>query len=201
MKTRLLIILFILVGLLGGWLSLFHNKYTVTLIPNNDGVITVGTPSHDGGIEKELTKTNQEKKVKLTKGNYVVVFSSDGKESKAERVEITKNIKIESPSLFYSNESLNKLLVKLKPEIREVLNSNKETKSYAVVAEALYDDGTWYAAKLSPKNQEDDTVVCILHFSNNRWSLAAPPNIIVYNKSFPDIPKNVISQAFNNLGN
>lgn len=204
-NRKVLIIVAIVVAVVGtaGWfIADFLNKKVVTLKPSNGVTMTFGEPSHGeegAGIAKEIAKTSKEtKEVRVKPGFYAVIYTGQGIKQTRQLVEVRKDVTITAPTPTFSDERLLALLQDQKSAINAVLSSNDKTQGYTPKNELLYEDGTWYAAKLVPADPiNQDTLVVILHKENNTWKVAADPAITLYIADHPEIPEDIIRDINN----
>lgn len=187
----------------GGWfLADFLNKKVVTLQPANGVTMAFGEPSHGedaADIAKELAKTsNVPKEVRVKPGYYAVIYTGKGIKQTRQLVEVKKDMTITAPTPTYTDERLLAILRDEQQAIRSALNNNEKTKGYTPKGELLYENGTWYAAKLVPADPiTQDTLVVIMQKQNGTWQVAAGPAITLYINDYPRVSEDIIRDINN----
>ena len=190
------------VGIAGWFIADFLNRKVVTLKPSNGITMTFGEPSHGeegAGIAVELAKTSKEaKEVRVKPGFYAVIYTGQGIKQTRQLVEVKNDMTITAPSPTYSEERLAAMLKAQQTAIHSALSSNDKTNGYTPKGEALYQDGTWYAAKLVPADPiNQDTLVVVMHKENDAWKVTAGPEISLYIDNYPDVPEDIIRDINN----
>jgi flagellar basal body-associated protein FliL len=192
------------VALLVFWaVSYFLSFKSVTLKPHNGITMTFGEPSHgeDGpGVSKEIAKTSSEtKKVRVKEGYYAIVYSGTDITTTRVLYHVTNNMTIEAPDNFtLSDSKLAQELDQQSDAITAALQANSKTSAYTPDKAQLYQDGSWYAAKLVPADPDtQDTLVVILHKENGQWKLAVDPAITLYIGDYPKVPQQIIRDINN----
>ncbi len=178
--------------------ALAWQQYTsyasVTLEPENGGSISFGLPAHDG-VADVIVKTSETTTLRVKKGTYAALFEQADKVASFVTFNIKSNVTIKSPDLQLAPRKLKSLLSAARPDINKALAA-KLPPGYAVSNDALYDDGTWYGAKLSANGK--DTLRVIMHVGLT-WQVVAGPSIIITKIDYPALPGDVISQVNNTL--
>lgn len=183
-------------------ISNIASQKTVTLKPANGITMTFGTASHeeeDAGIVEEIVKTSSEEKtVRVKTGTYAVLYSGDGIKQTRELIELVEDTTITPPKPRYTDERLTSMLQKERPTIETALRANSKTATYSTEGDQLYQDGTWFAARLVPANrQTQDALVVIMQKVNDTWKVAAQPDITLYIGDYPKIPADIIRDINN----
>ena len=196
--------LILIVGLaIGGWLGwdYLHSMVTITLSPSSGNSITIGTSqdSENGLVfNKKLLSTTSKASLKLRKGTYLIDFSSTADYTpNITSINFTKNTVLFSPSLNYTSQKLNSLLQQDIPIIHADLAYDANMSNYTPEDEKLYQDGTWYSAKLVPNDPSQVTLFVVMHYKNMTWQLEAGPSFNLYTGVYPNVPASVIQGADN----
>lgn len=196
----LILLAIILIGWFG-WQQLIYKK-TVTFQASAGTLIQIGTYiDNEEGIQIDhvLGQSSQQGSVKLTPGTYAVTYSGDDYVRQTKAITIDSSIILTTPKLAYSSSKLTSLLNDQKDAIHGVLGSSVDLGTYTPANEALYTDGSWYAAQLIPTDQANqDQLVVIMHKEDNTWKVVAGPKIVLEITNYPSVPENII-RNINNL--
>jgi len=216
-KKIIIVAIFCLALIIGGgfWWQYYNSFTEVTIIPNNDTTITVGTSTDNQlAIQKPNIKTNQLLTKKIKKGNYQVLYSQPGYQDKIVSVSINKNTTIKSMDLDYTPERLNQILNQDKNIIQTTVLSTVTT-GYSIIKEDIYKKGDWYSAVLMPNSwyrtdlpadyhpkqpNPNNTLYIlrvVLHKDNGGWRVAAGPSIVLSIGDYPSIPQEIIRTVNN----
>lgn len=185
-----------------------YHEYGVTIDNPELSSIEVGeevTIEGDLSSYKPTQSTIKKQDIfKLRKGRYTIRISRQGYESKFTSIAVPKNKAFSAPKLSLNKVSLSEIKQKNTSSVGTVVDeaiTQYNLTGYSTSSEHYF-DGTWYAALLSPAAADAgslDTVRLILKKTANGWTVAVPPTIVIYNKKYPKVPKNVISYTNNAL--
>ena len=198
--------LFIILLVIGSSLwSKYISKVSVTLKPSDGTTIAIGTAKdteENPAIEKQIAKTSSELKVRIKPGDYLVVYTAPDKATQYKPITITKNETITSPKLEYTMGKLSSRLSTEKDNIHSALTTQLTTiqlSRYTYNYEALYHDGTWYAASLMPTDRlaTTDPQMVVMQKQGAQWKLVAGPKIILHIGDYPSVPSDVIRDVDN----
>ncbi len=204
-NRRLLIIFGVLVvASIGGLYGFryYRSFRNVTLVSTNGVLVELGTKADphetsDNSIGSLKAQTSTNTTVRLRNGTYLVKFSESGKQDVYRTINVPETTQIKSPDLDLSQSKLNQLLAATGEAPRSTTLSIVGASNYSVSYEALYKQGDWYAAVLSPKLAGLDRQRVILNKTNGAWKVAASPAIVFYIGDFPKIPEQIIRDINN----
>jgi hypothetical protein len=184
----------------------FLSQKTLTIEPTAGYTISIGTPGNgENGptVKKTIAKTSSTKSIRLKPGNYVALYAKNSDYQPIyQEFDLTKNITLNPPTLYYTSQKLASLLKQESPAIHAAFQASGSgsllANGYSIQDIGLYYDGSWYAGKLVPADTTtSDVLAFVMHQDDGKWTLATTPAISLYAGSYSTIPKTVIQSANN----
>jgi hypothetical protein len=199
-KSLLALLIALILVLIGiGSLFYFQSFRTVTLnFKKTDFTVTVYEKQDDNQTEIDnLDKTTD---LRLQKGTYVLVpdgdiYSPAPIEFKVNDQDMTVDIDPDLSSRFRTS-----LLVSELPTIKSALSAAypNTINNFVINDGEIYKQGQWYATTLVQKvtgNEEGDVYRTVLKKEGEKWSVKAKPALVLSSKTYPDIPKEILSSV------
>jgi hypothetical protein len=150
--------------------------------------------------ESPVLTISSSQTVKLKMGVYDFVVNDPTHQYENPVTKTTVNNLTNSVSInpTYSSQKLATMLQAEQASIQQALIGYYPSLPllYTISNDRLYGLGEWYGARLTPIDPDiDDSVVVIMQETNNKWSVAAAPQISIAIPSNPTIPSGVIDSV------
>lgn len=148
-----------------------------------------------------VSKLESSNTLKLKPGSYFVIPS--GENISNDPLEIIIEDKTTSVDIdpFFSSDYLAKEFSSEIPIINSVLSHEYfgVINSDYIPDGQFYHHGDWYSATIYPvlvsEKSTIDTYAVIMHKVNDKWTVAAPPEILFTYKDYPNIPRDIVNKT------
>lgn len=213
-RRTISIIIIILFALLVffAWRSYRDSFQTVTVTTHKPFTLTLYAPlntdeSNAYDKSKVFFVAPDSEKFRVKKGVYVYAVSggSDYQEFSAQITVGAKPVHLTAPQLNYTPAKLASMLAKEQPAINSVINTAypSQMQLYSIQGNKLYGNGQWFGAKLVPNDPRTyDTLRIILKKEGSTWQIVTtPPEIVISQPVYPQIPAYILSDLNNFDGN
>jgi hypothetical protein len=195
-----------------GWRSYRDSFQTIKVTARKPFTLTLYAPlSTDESNAYDKSKVffvaTDTETFRVKKGVYVYAVSggSDYQEF-SEQISVgAKPVNLSMPQLNYTPAKLASMLAKERPAIESVINNAypSQMKIYSIQGGKLYGNGQWYGARLVPNDPRTyDTLRIILKKEGPTWQIVTkPPEIVISQPVYPQIPAYILSDLNNFDGN
>jgi hypothetical protein len=136
--------------------------------------------------------------LRVKRGSYVAIITDPDNiynQTEFKFTSLSNNFELKiNPD--YNNAKLTSLLENEGPLIHKVIKSKypNTVSEYNIAKESLFKQGQWYGALLKSHNPANDSYRIILEKKGDNWVVVtSPPQIIIGQPDYPNIPYDVIS--------